>query len=62
CAAVMLAGKWLVFLPLLVRLMVQILIGVAVYAVLAGVFRLESFRFCRDGLRAMTGGKREEAR
>lgn len=62
CTAVMMAGKWLVFLPLLVRLMVQILVGVAVYAVLAGVFRLESFRFCLDGLRAMTGGKREEAR
>ena len=62
CATVMMAGKWLVFLPLLVRLMVQILVGVAVYAVLAGVFRLESFRFCLDGLRAMTGRERKEAR
>lgn len=62
CAVVMTAGKWMVFLPVPVRLIIQILIGVAVYAVLAGVFRLESFRFCLDGLRTMTGGKREEAR
>ena len=52
CAVVMAAGKWLVFLPLLVRLGVQIVIGVGVYAGLAGIFRLESFRFCLDGLRS----------
>jgi len=59
CAVVMAAGKWLVFLPLLVRLAAQIVIGIGVYAALAGIFRLESFRFCLDGLRAALGSRRE---
>lgn len=59
CAVVMAAGKWLVFLPLLVRLAVQIVIGIGVYAALAGIFRLESFRFCLDGLRAALGSRQE---
>ena len=59
CAVVMMAGKWLVFLPLLVRLVVQIVIGVGVYAALAGIFKLESFRFCLDGLRTALGSRRE---
>jgi len=48
CAVVMAAGKWLVFLPILVRLLVQIMVGVVVYAALAGIFKLESFRYLWD--------------
>ena len=58
CAAVMAAGRWLVFLPLVVRLLVQIAVGVIVYAALAWIFRLESFRFCLDGVRSVLGGKK----
>ena len=59
CAVVIAAGKWLVFMPLLVRLLVQILIGVVTYAGLAGIFRLESFRFCLDGLCTAMGNRQK---
>ena len=58
CAVVMAAGKWLVFMPLILRLSVQIVIGVAVYAALAGIFRLESFRYCLEGVRSVAGGRK----
>ena len=45
CVVVMAAGKWLVFLPILVRLAAQIMVGVVVYVLLAAIFRLESFRY-----------------
>ncbi|MBQ7795076.1 MAG: lipopolysaccharide biosynthesis protein [Lachnospiraceae bacterium] len=60
CMAVMAAGKWLVFLPLLVRLVVQIFIGVCVYVALAGMFKLESFRYFWDMV--MSRMPRKEAR
>ncbi len=43
CGAVMAAGQWLVFLPVLVRLLVQIVVGVVVYVALAWLFKVESF-------------------
>lgn len=57
CVVVMAAGKWLVFLPVLVRLAVQILIGVVVYAALAGIFRLESFRYLWDMVKSRIPGQ-----
>lgn len=43
CAAVMVTGRWLVWLPVWPKLAVQILWGMAVYGGLAWTFRLESF-------------------
>ncbi len=56
CAVVMAAGSWLAFLPLVVRLLAQILIGVVVYAALAAMCRLESFRDCYGAVRNVLGG------
>ena len=45
CGLVMAAGGSLLWLPVWLRLAVQILWGIAVYTALAWVFRLESFRY-----------------
>ena len=48
CGAVMAAGQWLSCLPLLIRLFVQIVVGIVVYALLAWVWKLESFGYLRE--------------
>lgn len=53
CAVVMAAGKWLIFLPLLLRLMAQILIGVIVYILMAWITGQESFVY----LQGMVAGR-----
>ena len=60
CAVVMAAGQWLAFLPLVLKLAIQIVIGVVSYAVLAFVLRLESFRYLWDMV--MSRMPRREAR
>lgn len=60
CAVVMAAGKWLVFLPLILKLVIQILIGVVLYVALAGILRLDSFRYLWDMV--MSRMPRKEAR
>lgn len=51
CVAVMLTGQWLAAVPVLVRLVLQIVAGAAVYVALAWVCRLESFRYVFDMVR-----------
>lgn len=53
CVVVMAAGTWLAALPILLRLLVQIVIGIVVYVALAAVFRLKSFQ---DLYAAVRGG------
>ena len=60
CLLVIMTGKWLVFLPLLVRLAIQILVGVLSYTALAGIFQLQSFRYLWD--MAMSRMPRKEAK
>lgn len=45
CTVVMVTGQWLAAVPVLARLVLQILAGVAAYVLLAWICRLESFRY-----------------
>lgn len=58
CLVVMAAGTWFAPLPVFVRLLVQIMIGVVVYVVLAAVFRLKSFQELLGALRGALGRAR----
>lgn len=58
CIAVMAAGTWLAPLPILVRLLVQIMLGIVVYVALAAGFRLSSFRELLGALRGGIGRAR----
>ncbi len=58
CGAVMAVGQWMMFLPVLIRLMIQIVVGVVVYVILAWLLKIESFLQLLDGVRGYLAGRK----